>query len=169
MTSGPLIRVLRRVRRLAVLIAGAVLPLGTIVGTAWAASDPSFATCQPGAAHYGQAPTCMCDVPGHLTNITYSDPLGGSGSDGGGIPGFVVPLFVLVVLIGIGTFVVKLSLARGMARDAGLDPDRAGWVTALSDDGLAATYLASSESGRQAAAPSRVARLRELDDLRSRA
>jgi hypothetical protein len=153
-------------RRFIVLIASAVLTLPTQWGIAWAQSDPSLAPCEADAAHSGQLASCTYDVHGHITNITYNDPFG-SGGDGPAVPGFVIPLFVVFTLIGLGVFLVKLGLARGMARQAGLDPSRAGWVTALSDDGLAATYLATA-APRTRATPTRAARLIELDELRSR-
>jgi hypothetical protein len=56
----------------------------------------------------------------------------------------MITLVVLFLLIGIGTTVYKVSMARRMAERAGMDPGEATAVTLLSEDGLGATYVASS-------------------------
>jgi hypothetical protein len=66
----------------------------------------------------------------------------GMGGDMGPPAGFGVLMF-LVVLAGLGMMVWRVSLARRVARDAGLDPDRATEITLLEDHGLEASYLAS--------------------------
>lgn len=63
-----------------------------------------------------------------------------------GIPGWFVAIFVLVLLLGIGTTIYRVSAARSMARKAGLDQDAAGAVALLEDNGLSAAYVASSLS-----------------------
>lgn len=69
---------------------------------------------------------------------------------GGGIPGWFIAFFVLAAILGIGTFVWRISVTRKMAEDAGLDPNTATAVSLLSDDGVGATYLASTlASSRQ--------------------
>jgi hypothetical protein len=90
-----------------------------------------------------------------------------------GIPSGFGVLFVLVALVGVGLTIWRVSLARQMASESGMDPDRAPAMTLLSDDGLDATYLASSLRGGQAhqapEAPeprSVSARLQELLELR---
>jgi hypothetical protein len=65
-------------------------------------------------------------------------------SDGSGAAGAFGVLFVLVILIGIGATIWKVTTARKLAREAGMDPDLATGMTLLTDDGLSATYLASS-------------------------
>jgi hypothetical protein len=56
-------------------------------------------------------------------------------------------MFVLAAVAGVGLTIWRVSLARDLARESGMDPDRATAVTLLSDDGLDATYLASSRRG----------------------
>lgn len=103
----------------------------------------------------------------------FSDPSMTNGPDMG-IPGFFIFAVIVVVGIGIVGTIVRVSMARSMARRAGLDPDDATAVTLLSaDDGLAATYLASNLSPKVATAPAPPGekpvgqRLAELDALRS--
>ena len=91
--------------------------------------------------------------------------------DGPGIPGWFVALAVLMALGGIATMVVRISMARDLARRAGLDPDQAAATTLLTTNGLDATYLAASlrsASGAgspTATAPTAKARLEELNAL----
>lgn len=68
-----------------------------------------------------------------------------------GIPSGVIALFIVFALIGVGTFVIRISLASRMAQRAQLDPAEAAMTTALSDDGLAATYVAANLARRTAA------------------
>jgi hypothetical protein len=88
-----------------------------------------------------------------------------------GIPGGFVVLFVVVLLLGIGTTVWKVSTARRMAEQSGMDPDDATAMTLLTDDGFEATYLASNLRPRPAPAATppttatNAARLRELKAL----
>ena len=67
---------------------------------------------------------------------------------GPGIPGWFIAIFVVIVLVGIGSFIWRLSLARKIAEDAGLDPSTATAVTMLSKDGIDAAYLASTLAAR---------------------
>lgn len=54
-------------------------------------------------------------------------------------------LFALIAaVIGFGTFLWRVNTARRIAEQAGLDPDTAVTTTLLSQDGLAATYLAAN-------------------------
>lgn len=97
--------------------------------------------------------------------------LGPSGMDAG-IPSWFAALAVLMAAAGIAMTIYRVTMARQMAEDAGLDPDRATAMTLLSDDGLDATYLASSlrgtgpAAGAQPAGRSANERLRELEQLR---
>jgi hypothetical protein len=68
---------------------------------------------------------------------------------GFGIPGWFVAFFVLAVLASAGTFLWRISVARKIAEDAGLDPNTATAVTMLSKDGVDAAYLASTLAPRQ--------------------
>jgi hypothetical protein len=94
-----------------------------------------------------------------------------------GVPSGFVAFAVLAVLIGVGTTIWRVSLARQMARDSGMDEDHAASMTLLSDNGLDATYLAANVRGgprdRQVPEPPSTQsgrtvneRLRELQQLR---
>lgn len=99
-----------------------------------------------------------------------------SPDQGFGIPGWFIAFFVLVLLLGIGSLIWRISVARKLARDAGLDPNSATAVTLLSDDGVDAAYLAStlaSRSGSRASEPMQPARsveqrLQELQALKDK-
>lgn len=73
-------------------------------------------------------------------------PLEPGASDGfGDFGGAMVLLFVVGVIIAVATLAYRIWMARDMARDGGLDPNQATAMTLLSgDEGLSATYLASS-------------------------
>jgi Short C-terminal domain len=87
---------------------------------------------------------------------------------GDGIPGVFVVFFVLVVVLGIGSTIWRVSAARRIARSSGLDPDDATAVTLLDHDGLAATYLGAGLAHGGTAAPQTTEeRLAELDRLRA--
>jgi hypothetical protein len=68
---------------------------------------------------------------------------GGLGS-GSGIPGAFVFLVVVGMIAGVAITIWKVSTARTLARQSGMDPGLATRMTLLTDDGLDATYLASS-------------------------
>ena len=96
----------------------------------------------------------------------------GAPEPGGGIPGWFVGFAVLAVLVGIGGMVWKVTTAQKLAKQSGMDPSLATQMTLLSDDGLDATYLASSlrqpppsTSPAPGPAPSAAARLEELKGL----
>jgi hypothetical protein len=67
---------------------------------------------------------------------------------GFGIPGWFIAFFIFVVLVGVGSTIWRISVARRIAQDAGLDPDTATAVTLLSKDGVDAAYLASTLASR---------------------
>jgi hypothetical protein len=78
--------------------------------------------------------------------------------------------FLVVLLLGVAGTVWRVRAARAMARSAGLDEAAAGRMAMISEDGLAATYLASSMRSPSSPAPvvrDTATRLRELDRLRS--
>jgi hypothetical protein len=108
---------------------------------------------------------------GTTTCTEHADMMGDPGFGDSGIPGFFVFAFVMVLLLGIGTTVWRVSTARRMARDAGMNVDDATAVTLMDDNGLSATYLASNlRHGAPPAAdgaPSRTTaqRLAELQQL----
>jgi len=111
------------------------------------------------------------------------DPMSPAFDDGfsgpagpGGPPGFVA-FFFLIILLGVGTTIWRVSLARQVVRDSGMDEGQATAMTLLSDNGLDATYLASNLRNRPgqdedpAASPPPQGRtvnerLRELQQLR---
>jgi hypothetical protein len=81
----------------------------------------------------------------------------------------------------VGTTLYRVSTARRIARDAGMNPDDAAAATLLTPNGLDATYLAASlRAGQQVQAPEKPGtyesmhrhtaegRLRELADLREK-
>jgi hypothetical protein len=165
-------------RRLALL---AVTCLGFLAVAAAPASAASGGPNPPPKCFVAKnldLPTCTYD--GHGWTVSYpsdsgfGDP-GGDGGGGGGIPSGLVALFVLVPLIGIGVTIWRVSMARKMAQDAGMDPNQATAVTLLGNDGLDAAYLAANLRHQQtsvspvaAAPPQRSAseRLAELQQLK---
>jgi hypothetical protein len=99
-------------------------------------SDPLQDCIDQGLEEFGQPPTCT------EVNGTWVP----SAPDDGGMPGsglFGV-FFILVVVIGIASMVWRVSTARKIAEQSGMDPDVASNMTLLSDHGLEATYLAAN-------------------------
>ena len=162
-------------RRLLTLVA---LCLGLVaLGTTPADAEPDPPPKCFRTNDSGDLPTCMWDGQGW--SVSYDDGLsdgglGGFGdSSGSGVPAGFGVLFAIVAIGGVATMFWRMSMARKMAEEAGMDPDRATAMTLLSDDGLDATYLAASLRSSPAPAgdgpvPTRTAgdRLRELDTLR---
>ncbi|HEX6249586.1 MAG TPA: SHOCT domain-containing protein [Nocardioidaceae bacterium] len=125
-----------------------------------------------------------CEYDGGEWAVTYEemgplDPgLGdpGFGAVSTGIPPAFLAFMVVIFVLGVATALYRVSLARRMAVESGMDPDRATAMTMLTDDGLEATYLASSlrrpapqvgQTPEPAAAPRSVEeRLQELQRLR---
>jgi hypothetical protein len=90
---------------------------------------------------------------------------------GPGIPAGFIVLMVLVPLIGLGAWLFRMSVATRMARQAGLDPTDAAMTTALSQDGLAATYVASNLANQRRPQPpttSPESRLQQLTDMHAK-
>jgi hypothetical protein len=95
---------------------------------------------------------------------------------GPGIPGWFIAIAVLMVIVGIGSFIWRISVARKLAEDAGLDPNTATSVAMLSKDGVDAAYLASTLASRSRAQPPHTTqaaktaeqRLQELHALRDK-
>jgi hypothetical protein len=112
----------------------------------------------------GELPTCTWD--GQHWRRTYgSEP--GSAAGAGGFAG----LFVLAIIVGVGATVWKVTTARRMARDSGMNESDATTMTLLTDDGFEATYLAANLRGQTPPAvapvtPSAVDRLEQLRALR---
>lgn len=93
---------------------------------------------------------------------------------GAGAPDGFAALFVIFLLIGVAGTIWKVSTARRMARDSGMDEGDATAMALLTDDGFEATYLASNLRG-QTTPPTPAAsrdpaadRLAELQALRER-
>ena len=91
-----------------------------------------------------------------------------------GVPDLFLVFFFLVLVTGFAGVAWRIHAARSMARRAGLDEGEAVRMALTSEDGLTATYLASSLRGPSAGAPGRdhvvrdtATRLRELDRLLS--
>lgn len=103
--------------------------------------------------------------------MSYEEMPVGPGVDMG-IPGWFIAFAVVAVVVGVVGTIWRVSLARQMATDAGLDPDRAAAMTLMSDEGLDATYLASSIRGAAVPSPAgetrsaqeRLQELRQLHD-----
>lgn len=112
--------------------AAAVLLIG-IASPAYA--DDSFQQCIDRAAdHNGELPTCT-EVNGHWVASWPGD---------GGPQGVMVLLLVVGILVTVGLTIWRVSTARRLAAQSGMDPGLATQMTLLSADGLDATYLASS-------------------------
>jgi hypothetical protein len=62
-------------------------------------------------------------------------------------------LAVLAVLLAVGLTAWKVSTARSLARQSGMDPGLATQMTLLAEDGLDATYLAANVRNRQGGGP----------------
>ena len=145
------------------------------------AAAPSYARdglqkCLDQAAdHNGEPPTCTQTANGAWVASWPDD--GGLGGSGSGVPGAFVALFVLGLIAAVGLTLWKVTTAQKLARQSGMDPGLATRMTLLSDDGLDATYLASSlrqspqptaGSPPTASPPSATARLEELKGLLDR-
>jgi len=147
--------------------AGLVLLLSTLLGFAAAPAQADLQECiDAGNAQGIDTPTCEVNADGTMTPIDSSDGLGT------GIPAAFVVVFVLVLAVGIGGTIWRVSTARRLATDAGLDPDVATGVALLDENGLSATYIASSlrpgSTPQPAGAGSADQRLTELASLRDR-
>jgi hypothetical protein len=161
-------------------VAALTLTLGVLL---LCSAGPSYAgdfqQCLDQAVnHNGEPPTCTKE--NGVWVASWPDD-GGLGS-GSGIPGVFVFLVVVAMIAGVGLTIWKVSTARTLARQAGMDPGMATRMTLLTDDGLDATYLASSlrpqqreqpppgpvpsaSSAPPSTPPSASARLQELQSL----
>lgn len=131
-----------------------VLPLLlAIAGTS--PISPTLEDCVGQAeTHGGELPTCL-EVDGGY-RATWSSGFGGGDMSTDGFDAMftvVVVLIVLSVLIGIATTVWKVSTARRLATESGMDPDVASQMALLTDDGLESTYLASNLRGAKPTDP----------------
>lgn len=88
---------------------------------------------------------------------------------GTGIPGWFIAVGLLGVASAVGITIWKVSTARTLATRSGMDPGLATQMTLLTENGLDATYLASSlrepAAGQAARVSSAADRLTELKGL----
>src|SRR5690349_13560567 len=96
------------------------------------------------------------------------------GDPSSGMGGDMAALFVVGILLSIGVTAWKVSTARRMARDSGMDQGDATTMALLTDDGLESTYVASNLRHQQPPQPagpepkpSTADRLEELQVLRN--
>lgn len=150
----------RRLTFLMTLVfAGLLVPVSSAV-----AEPPPPPKCFRANA-YGEPATCTWN--GHNWSVDYP-----SAATGGGIPGGFVALFLLVLCVGIGITIWRVSTARQLARRSGMDQGQATAMALLEDDGLEATYLAANLRGprpqpeTEPSPRSTESRLRELQQLR---
>jgi hypothetical protein len=85
----------------------------------------------------GSDPNCFVDD-------SYSSDAFADGGVSSGMPGLFVAFFVLAAAASVIGVIYKVTMARDLARKAGMDEGTATAMTLLDEDGLTATYLASS-------------------------
>lgn len=98
--------------------------------------------------HDGEPPTCT-EVNGKWV-ASWPDDFPGADGSGGGSSGFAF-LFILAALVGIAVVIWKVTTARQLAAESGMDPGLATGMTLLTDNGLEATYLAANLRGQSPA------------------
>lgn len=122
---------------------------------------------------FGTPATCTSDGSGGWI-VSFEDGSGFGGADAGVPAGFGV-LFFLVLVAAVAGTIWKVSTARRMARESGMNQGDATAMALLTDDGFEATYLASNLRGQTGPAPeappatargSASERLAELQGLR---
>ena len=120
-------------------VTGVVVAL-TALGPATAAhARGGLQRCLDKAAdHGGVPPTCT------KVNGTWVASWPDDGASGSGATGAIVFLAVIGALVGLGVLVWKVSTARRLASQSGMDPNLATQMTLLTDDGLESTYLAAN-------------------------
>lgn len=115
--------------------------LVVLLALAWPASADGLQKCLDQAAdHNGEPPTCT-KVNGQWV-ASWPDDAGLSSGGGGG--GTIAALLIIGIIGTVAVVAWRVTTARRLARDAGLDPRLATQVALLTDDGLDAAYLASS-------------------------
>jgi hypothetical protein len=132
-------------RRLLTVVPGSLVLLAAGMTAAHASEPSPPAQCfVPDAA--GDLPDCAFVNGDWSVSYPASFPDGNMGGFGGfgGVGVMFGGLFVLILLIGVGMTVWRISTARQLATQAGLDANQATAVALLDDEGLAATYVASS-------------------------
>jgi Short C-terminal domain len=158
----------------ATVVGGVTVVVLTGVGPSHAAGGGLQRCIDKAADHNGEAPTCT-KINGKWVASWPDDSFGG----GGGVPAGFVAFFVLALVVGAAITLWKVSTARRLAEQSGMDPGVATQMALLTDDGLDATYLAASLRGERPAATAppaptegppatASARLEELKGLRER-
>jgi hypothetical protein len=97
-------------------------------------------------------------------NGTWSVQHTGTDPTGDGNPSGFIGLMVVVAAAAIGMTVWRVSTARRLARDAGLDPADATAITLFGNDGLDATYVASAVRSAQQRRDLPIPRARSTED-----
>jgi hypothetical protein len=123
----------------ALSVTGVVLSL-TVLGSGTAAhADGGLQRCLDKAAdHGGVPPTCT------QVNGTWVASWPDDGASGSGASGAIVFLAVIGALVGLGVLVWKVSTARRLASESGMDPSLATQLALLTEGGLESTYLAAN-------------------------
>lgn len=117
---------------------GGILSVFLLGVTGPAYADGSLQECIDRAGdHNGEPPTCT-QVNGHWVASWPDD------GAGGGAQGVIILLVVVGILITVGVTAWRVSTARRLASESGMDPGLATKMTLLSEDGLDATYLAAN-------------------------
>lgn len=111
------------------------MPLGLL---AWIASDDDFPRKCTHVNSQGELPDCVQNADGTWRAVYphSADP----SAAGSGIAG----LFVLALILGLAFTIWKVSTARRMARESGMDVGDATAMALLTDNGFESTYLASN-------------------------
>jgi len=148
--------------------AGVALTLAVLGSAAPAQAAGGLQRCLDKAVgHGGQPPTCT------RVNGTWVASWPDDGASGSGTFGAIVFLAVIGALVGLGVLVWKVSTARRLASESGMDPDLATKMTLLTDDGLESTYLAANlrptvrTSAHEPPTPSTASAAARLTDLRT--
>jgi hypothetical protein len=107
---------------------------------------------------------------GALTCTEQSDSMmgdSGLGSADDGFPAIFGVFFVLFLIVAVAGTFWKVSTARRLATQSGMNPDDATAMSLLTDNGLEATYVASQvrQGSGQQAQRSAADRLRDLEEL----
>lgn len=100
------------------------------------AADTLQACVDQAEFHDGELPTCT-EVDGGY-EASWPDDATAGGTDG------FAALFVIAALAGVAVLAWKVSTARRLATQSGMDPNLATQMAILTDDGLNSTYLAAN-------------------------
>lgn len=123
-------------------VALAALFAASLIALSVPAYADSLQDClNSGTSQDGTPPDCVDNGDGTYSPVDNSDP--GFGNDGGGLPGegLFIGFGVVIVVLAIGTAMWKVSAARKIATQSGLDPDTASTMALLTNHGLEETYL----------------------------